>query len=80
MPAAEMMVQPVYAKHRQMIADACFAAGKEAVERGKINPVHMQVVSFPGVTRTPVPAAGRLLLEHARWKSLLHEGDPVFGR
>ena len=52
MPTAEMIVQPVYAKRRQMIADACFAAGKETVERGKINPAHMQAVSFPGVTRT----------------------------
>lgn len=52
MPAAEMIVQPVYRNRREMIADACFNAGKDVVEKGRIDKQYMQAVSSPGVTRT----------------------------
>ncbi|MCK5876355.1 MAG: NAD(P)H-dependent oxidoreductase [Candidatus Marithrix sp.] len=52
MPAAEMIVQPVYEKRRKIIEIACFNAGKDAVEKGIIDKQYMQAVSFPSVTRT----------------------------
>jgi hypothetical protein len=52
MPAAEMLAQPVYKKRRETVADACYQAGKEVVEKGSIDKTCMQKVSFSGVTRT----------------------------
>ena len=52
MPAAEIIVQPVYENRRKVIADACFNAGKDVVTKGKIEKKYMQIVSSPGVTRT----------------------------
>ncbi|MDM8565141.1 flavodoxin family protein [Candidatus Halobeggiatoa sp. HSG11] len=52
MPAAEMITQSVYENRRKMIADACFNAGSDVVTKGKIAKEYMQIVSFPGVTRT----------------------------
>ena len=52
MPASEVIVQPVYEKRREMIAEVCYKAGKEIVEKGIIDKKYMQAVSFPGVTRT----------------------------
>jgi len=52
MTAAEIIVQSVYEKRRKMIADACYNAGKDVVEKGRIDKKYMQTVSFPGVSRT----------------------------
>lgn len=52
LPAAEMIVQPVYEKRRETVANICFMAGKDIVGKGKIDKKYMQEVSFPGVSRT----------------------------
>ena len=52
MPAAEMIVQPIYDNRRELIERACFNAGKDVVEKGRIDKKYMQEVSFPGVSRT----------------------------
>lgn len=47
-----MIVQPVYEKRRETVANICFMAGKDIVGKGKIDKKYMQEVSFPGVSRT----------------------------
>ncbi len=51
MPAAEMIVQPVYEERRKKIEDTCYEAGRQVVNEGKINLEFMQAISDPGVTQ-----------------------------
>ena len=49
--AAEIIVQPVYAERKRIIAEVCYKAGKQIVEEGKINKEYMQSVQDPTVTK-----------------------------
>ncbi len=49
--AAEMIVQPVYAERKKMIAEVCNKAGKQIVEEGKIDKEYMQAVQDPNVSK-----------------------------
>ena len=49
--AAEIIVQPVYAERKKMIAEVCYKAGKQIVEEGKINKEYMQAVQDPTVAK-----------------------------
>ncbi len=49
--AAEMIVQPVYADRKNIIADVCKKAGQQVVEEGKINKEYMEAVQDPFVSK-----------------------------
>jgi len=51
MTASEIVVQPVFKQRKDSIKEACQKAGEQVVKEGKIDKEHMQIVSFPGVTR-----------------------------
>ncbi len=49
LPAAEVIVQPVYKSRREIVQNACFDAGVQAVKEGKIDYKYMSAVSNPQV-------------------------------
>jgi multimeric flavodoxin WrbA len=48
--AAEMIVQPVYKKRKDLIEKACFDAGVQVMNEGKIDYKYMSTISNPRVT------------------------------
>jgi multimeric flavodoxin WrbA len=51
LPAAEMIVQPVYRERKEMVANACINAGKQVVQEGKIDIKYMAEVSHTGISK-----------------------------
>ncbi len=51
LPAAEMIVQPVYENRKTNIAKVCFDSGKQVVSEGKIDKNLMLAVQDPGVSK-----------------------------
>ncbi|MCP4295076.1 MAG: hypothetical protein GY786_05675 [Proteobacteria bacterium] len=49
--AAEMIAQPVYKVRREIVAEACYEAGRDVVEKGSVDKKYMQAVSSPRVSR-----------------------------
>lgn len=50
LPAAELLAQPVYAARLERVRQACFEAGRQAVDKGRIDRGLMETVADPGVT------------------------------
>jgi len=48
--AAEMIVHPVYAERKKLIAKVCYKAGKQIIKEGKINIELMQTIQDPIVS------------------------------
>lgn len=65
MPAAEIIVQPVYEVRRNKIKTSCFEAGRQVVNEGKIDPEFMQAVSDPGLSRKKFQEQANMF-----WKSM----------
>ncbi len=63
--AAEIIVQPVYAERKNMIADVCKKAGKQIIEEGKINKEYMLAVQDSTVSKETFQTQADLF-----WESL----------
>jgi putative sterol carrier protein len=51
MPAAEMIVQPVYEARRELIKDLCIKAGKQIIKNGNIDKEIMEAIQDPLVSK-----------------------------
>ena len=71
MPAAEIIVHPVYEERRRKIEEVCNKAGRQVVNEGKISMEFMQAVSDPGVTQKKFQEQADMF-----WKSM--EGKTSF--
>ncbi len=51
MPASEMIVQPVYESRKELIKDLCIKAGKQIIEKGRVDKIIMETIQDPTVSK-----------------------------
>jgi len=78
MPASEIIVQPVYEKRQETIYNACYQAGEDVINLGKIDKKYMQTVSFTGVTRTRFQKQANYFWETLDGKGNYLKDVPIF--
>jgi len=79
MPAAEMLSQPAYKARRDKIENACFQAGKEAVEKGTIEREYMDTVADPEVSQEKFQELANMFWESMDGKMAFYKAaHPLF--